>query len=74
MGETYNQGKKGRKDSDKTTVALVTLPDSAARPAALQYHTRLGDQLLCQNLDGSMSYYTIDAERSTATDLIMRKV
>ena len=35
---------------------------------------RTGAQVLCKNPDGSQSWYTIDAERSTASKLVMRAV
>jgi hypothetical protein len=74
MPETYSLGVTGRRDSFKTAVQTVKVPDSAARPGQFAYHTRLGDQILCQNPDGSQSYYTIDAERSRVNDLVFRKV
>ena len=35
---------------------------------------RLGAQVLCQNPDGSQSYYTLDAERSTRANPVLRRV
>jgi hypothetical protein len=59
-----------------TTVGLqnVTLTDLNARPGAQQNAMRNGTQVLCQNRDGSQSWYVIDAERWTPNNPIMRAV
>jgi hypothetical protein len=74
MAETYSLSITARHASSPTAAKTVKVPDSAAQPAHIQYHALRGDQILCQNPDGSMSYYTFDAERSTPNDIIMRRV
>jgi hypothetical protein len=74
MAETYTIKAKGKSATARTNAQSITVPDTAAQPAGLQYHARRGDQILCQNADGSQTYYTFDAERSTPTSFVMQKV
>jgi hypothetical protein len=51
-----------------------TLPDSAARPGSMQNAMMLGKQILVQQPDGSQAWFTLDAERSTVTNPVLRRV
>ena len=76
MAETYSLAIKGqRADGEPSPVANIIIGDSGARsPGAQQYSMLLGQQVLCQNPDGSKSWYTFDAERSTPSAPVLRKV
>jgi hypothetical protein len=74
MAETYSLAATARHVSYRPVAQTIKVPDTAARPAHIAYHSRLGNQVLCQNADGSQSYYVFDAERSTPSDIVMRKV
>lgn len=52
----------------------VTLPDSNATPGGMANAMQNGTQLLCKNADGSQSWYTLDAERSTPSVPVLLKV
>lgn len=52
----------------------LTLPDANALIGGQQNAMATGKQLLCQNPDGSQSWYVLDAERSTPTLPVLRKV
>ena len=45
-----------------------------AKLAREQLAMAQGTQILCKNPDGSQSWYTIDAERSSATDVVLKAV
>lgn len=72
---TYSLGTTGLRTDFDTATEIVTIPD-AAIPAAgttlttatlggMQGAMQANTPLLCKNNDGSFSWYTLDAERST---------
>jgi len=50
------------------------IPDYTAPFVSQQNTMSTGAQILCQNPDGSQSWFTFDAERSTPTRPVLRKV
>lgn len=76
MTETYSLNIDGFPAEQANTLAKpnYTLPDSGARPGSQLLAMQQGKQLLVQNPDGSQSWYTLDAERSTAANPVLRRV
>lgn len=82
MTETYSLGITGLRADSQGAVENIKLPDSAcqgliasgaAYGAAWQV-MQDGNQILAKNPDGSQSWYTIDAERSTPGNIVLRPV
>lgn len=74
MTETYSVAQKGQRADSAPAVQNVTLPDSSARAGGQANAMQLGTQMLCKNPDGSQSWYTLDAERSTSANPVLRPV
>ncbi len=74
MAETYSVAQKGQRADSLNAVQNLTLPDSSARPGGMAGAMQNGTQMLCKGPDGSQSWYTLDAERSTPTNPVLIKV
>ena len=75
MTETYSLAIKGqRADALPSPVQNVVIGDSGAQIGSQKNAMQLGTQILCKNPDGSQSWYTLDAERSTAANPVLRPV
>ena len=76
MAETYSLAVKGaRADGLPTPVKNIKVADSVSGSfGAMQNAMQNGTQFLCQNPDGSQSWYTFDPERSTFANPVLRKV
>lgn len=74
MAETYSVAQKGQRADSLSAVQNVTLPDSSAHAGGMALAMRQGTQMLCKNPDGSQSWYTLDAERSTPDKPVLIKV
>jgi hypothetical protein len=85
MAQTYSQSLTGnnagtRYDPDNVIVGDVdaagnALNGNANFGFAQAGNMQRGNQILCKNLDGSQSWYTIDAERSVpGGELVMKPV
>ena len=82
MTETYSLAATGLRADSPWAAKPITAPDSAAEGinAAIgqwggpQYAMQTGAQILCKNADGSQSWYTYDAERSTPGNLVLKAV
>jgi hypothetical protein len=74
MAETYSIAQTGQRADSVPAVQNVTLPDSSATRGGMKLAMREGLQMLCKNPDGSQSWYTLDAERSTADKPVLRPV
>lgn len=80
--DTYSLAATGIRADATTGVKSVTLGDSAAQGinAAInqwggpQNAMMDNSQVLCKNRDGSQSWYTIDAERSTPGNIVLKAV
>jgi len=82
MAETYSQSVTGINAGSRYTAKTLEVGDTditgtvVGTTAASQGETmQTGAQVLCENPDGSQSYYVIDAERSIpGVSLVMRPV
>lgn len=74
MAETHSLAVTAVHSTKQGAPLSIGVPDSAGRAGHLNYWASRGQQILCLNPDGSQSYYTFDAERSTTNNLVMRKV
>ncbi len=82
MVETYSLAATGLRADYKFAAKPVTAPDSAAEGinaaigqwGGVQQTMMTGAQILCKNADGSQSWYTYDAERSTPGNLVLKAV
>ena len=78
MAETYSIGTQGYL-ADNTIASAkpnLYLPDSACARDGMtrQQVMALGKQILCQQPDGSQAWFTLDAERSTDANPVLRRV
>ena len=74
MAETYSLKATGRLSGQLFAIAGEKVGDSAGLVGSQQLAMAQGTQILCKNPDGSQSWYTIDAERSSATDVVLKAV
>ena len=82
MSETYSLAVTGLRADSQFTAKPLTLPDSACQ--GLQTSTGAmgllgqaaasGGQVFCKRNDGSFGWYTVDAERSTAANPVLKAV
>ena len=74
MSETYSLAQKGQRADSVFAVTNRTLPDSSATTGGQAAAMQNGSQILCKNPDGSQSWYTLDAERSTPGNPVLAPV
>ena len=74
MAETYSLSVKGARADSDFAVQTVKVGDTIGADGMYNLSMRNNTQLLCKNPDGSQTYYTIDAERSTPNNLVMKPV
>ena len=82
MTETYSLAATGLRADYKFAAKPVIAPDSAggginaaiAQWGGPQTTMKNGAQIFCKNADGSQSWYTYDAERSTPGNLVLKAV
>lgn len=74
MADTYSLGATGILAGSVFAVATEKVGDSAGLLGSQQNAMRNGTQVLCKNPDGSQTYYTIDAERSTPSSIVLKPV
>ena len=84
MTETYSLGLTGLRAGYFSGTKVVQIGDTAGRNAVQcappnidggpSYAMAQNTQILCKNPDGSQSWYTFDAERSTPGNLVMKAV
>lgn len=80
--DTYSLAITGLRADYQFTAKPVTIGDSVAQGNSASSGTnggpqnamRLGTQVLCKNRDGSQSWYTLDAERSTPANPVLKAV
>ena len=68
---TYSLSITGATAPNVFAPVTVKLSDDNARTGSQQSNAATGAQFLCKNLDGSQSYYRLDAERSTPANPIL---
>ena len=72
---TYSLKATGKRaDETPFEVSNVQIGDVAGLLGSQQLAMKQNTQVLCKNPDGSQSYYTIDAERSTPANIVMKAV
>ena len=74
LGASYGVAPIGQEASQTLGKARVQISDANAPFSAQQNLLMTGQSFLCQNPDGSQSNYVLDAERSTPTSPVLRKV
>lgn len=74
MPETYSLGATGQRSGGPFAVNNVKIGDSAGLSGSQANAMRNGTPILCKNPDGSQSYYTIDASRSTPGNIVLLPV
>ena len=74
MAETYSLAVKGARADSVQAVQNIKVGDTASPDNTHGYAMRNNTQVLCKNPDGSQTYYTIDSERSTPNNLVMKPV
>jgi hypothetical protein len=72
--DTFSLAVKGAAAHVKAGAKHVTIGDSSATLTQMQQSMQTGTHILCKNPDGSRSYYTLDAERSTPSNPVLRPV
>ena len=72
---TYSLKATGKRaDETPFEVSNVQIGDTAGLVGSQQLAMQNNTQVLCKNPDGSQSYYTLDAERSTASNVVLKAV
>ena len=72
MAETYSLAATGRRADSLFAISEIDIGDTAGQSRSQAHAMTLNTQVLCKNADGSKSWYTIDAERSTATNVVLK--
>ena len=55
-------------------LAVIDVGDAALAGSSHNYVMSQNTQVLCKNPDGSQSWYTLDAERTTANAIVLKPV
>lgn len=71
---TYSLGLTGIRADSQFGVATVDVGDAALAGSSHNYVMSRNTQVLCKNPDGSQSWYTLDAERTTANAIVLKPV
>jgi hypothetical protein len=72
---TYSLKATGKRaDETPFEVSNVQIGDVAGLVGSQQLAMQQNTRVLCKNPDGSQTYYTIDAERSTPANIVMKAV
>jgi hypothetical protein len=71
---TYSVGTQGALSGQSFAAKMVTISDPNVRAGGMQQNAQLGQAFVCKNLDGSESYYRLDAERSTPANPVLIRV
>jgi hypothetical protein len=71
---TYSLALTGRPAGQTFAVSSLAVSDAALADGNHNLPMRLGSQILCKNPDGSQTWHTIDNERSTPSNLVMKAV
>ena len=71
---TYSLAATGQRSDQQLGTSTLKVGDAAGLIGLQQGAMAQNTQILCKNPDGSESYYTIDAERSTPANIVMKAV
>ena len=74
MTETYSQAVTGARTGAPFVVNNTKVGDTAGTLGGQQAAMATGNQILCKNPDGSQTWYTLDAERSTPSQVVLKPV
>jgi len=74
MAETYSLAATGQRSGQLFAVSNIKVGDSAGLVGSQQNAMAQNTPVMCKNPDGSKSWYTIDAERSTASSVVLKAV
>ena len=72
MAVTYSLALTGAPADQRQLAATVELPDNTGLAGAAANAMRTGTPQLCKRADGSQAWYVLDAERSTASKIVLR--
>lgn len=72
MPETYSLAATGARAGASFAVANIKVGDSEGLAGSQALAMSLGSPVLCKNADGSQSWYTLDAERSIGSSLVLK--
>lgn len=71
---TYSLAATGQRADQQFAVSTLKVSDTAGVIGSQQLAMSQNSQVLCKNPDGSQSYYTLDAERTTPGNLVLKAV
>jgi hypothetical protein len=74
VAETYSLGATGQLAGSLFAVVNEDVGDTAGLCGSQKQAMAQNTQILCKNPDGSKSWYTIDAERTTASNIVLKAV
>ena len=74
MTTTYTLAATGRAADSTFSVANIKIPDNYGLTGAAAGAMQSNTQLLCKRPDGTQAYYTIDAERTTPGNIVLKAV
>ena len=74
MAETYSLAATGRCADSLFAINKIDIGDTAGRVSSQAKAMSLNTRILCKNPDGSQSWYMLDAERSTASNVVLKAV
>ena len=74
MAETYSLGATGQLAGSLFAVVGEKVGDTAGLLGSQQLAMAQNTQILCKNPDGSQSWYTLDAERTTPSNIVLKAV
>jgi hypothetical protein len=69
---TYSLALTGAPAGQQQLTATLQLPDNAGLAGAAANAMQTGTPQLCKRADGSQAYFVLDAERSTASKIVLR--
>lgn len=71
---TYSLAATGQRADQNFVISTLKVSDAAGRIGLQQNAMQTNTQVLCKNPDGSQTWYTIDAERSTPANVVLKAV
>lgn len=74
MAETYSLAATGQRADSLFALKTVQIGDTAGLLGSQQSAMQNCTPILCKNPDGSQSWYTLDAERSTPSNVVLKPV
>ena len=72
--ETYSLTATGALTGAPFVVNNIKVGDTAGLVTTQQLAMQTNAQIMCKNPDGSLQWYTLDAERSTSSQVVLKPV